>query len=388
VSGLSTVDLGLRVGDGFPGPAPARLMQALRGVEVTQRDEVPCGFQLTFLAEVAGPGDVFSVASDPLLAPFNRVCVRVAVDGFPMTLIDGFITHQQFLPGNGPDEATFVVTGEDVSVKMAMLEWSREYPAMPDAAKVATVLTPWLALGIAPEIIPSLMSLVPVDFVPQQAESDRALLQRLAQANGNVFAIQPTPIPYVNTAYWGPPQRDLPPSALIDVAVGPASTADSFQAEFDALAPQTTAGVVIEREIEPFVPVPVITTMSTRMPPLAADPALSIETGLLSVRRRLWCNDQLDPVLANLQAQSETDLSTDAVVTVTAGVTPARLGKVVTAPGVVGVRGTGQAYDGLYYVKQATHQIGLRAGQGWDYTQQLTLTREGTGTTTTVLEAL
>ena len=89
-----------------------------------------------------------------------------------------------------------------------------------------------------------------------------------------------------------------------------------------------------------------------------------------------------------LQAQAETNQSTDNVVTVTAGVSPARLGKVVTAPGVVGVRGTGQAYDGLYYVPAATHQISLRAGQGWDYTQQLTLTREGTGTTTKVLEAL
>lgn len=388
MSGLSTVDLGLRIGDGFPGPAPARLMRALRGVEVTQRDEVPCGFQLTFLAEAAGPGDVFAVAGDPLLAPFKRVCIRVAVDGFPQTLIDGFITHHQFLPANGPDEATFVVTGEDVSVRMAMIEWSREYPAMPDAAKVATVLTPWMALGIEPEIIPPLSSLVPVDFVPQQAESDRALLQRLAQANGGTFAIVPTPIPYVNTAYWGPPQRELPPSALIDVAVGPASTADSFQAELQALAPQTTAGIVIERELEPFVPVPVLTEVSTRLPPLASNPVLNPENGLLGARRRLWCNDQLDPVLANLQAQSETNLSTDAAVTVTAGVTPARLGKVVTAPGVVGVRGTGEAYDGLYYVKQATHQIGLRAGQGWDYTQQLTLTREGTGTTTTVLEAL
>ena len=57
-------------------------------------------------------------------------------------------------------------------------------------------------------------------------------------------------------------------------------------------------------------------------------------------------------------------MSTDEVVTVNCSFAPARLGTVVSAPGVVGVRGTGQAYDGLYYLKSATHQISLLADDG------------------------
>jgi len=387
VSPISSVALGVRIGPGRPGLAPAHLMRALRGVEVTQQDSAPCGFQLNFLAELVAAGRSFDIVSDPLLAPFNRVLVRAAVGGVATTLIDGFITHQQFVAGNGPDDSMFVVTGEDVSVKMALIDYSREFPALPDAATVLVILAPWALLGIVPDVMPSLNTIVPVEYVPQQAETDRALVQRLAQKNGNVFYVTPQDALFMNTAYWGPPKRSGGPSAVIDVAVGAASTAESFSAEYDAMMPETYFGLSTETLVEPFVPVPVLTTESTRYPPLAADPALTIDTGLLAVRRTLWRDDQLDPVRANLQAQAMTDMSTDAVVRVGCSVRPERLGRVVSAPGIVGVRGTGQAYDGLYYLKSATHQISLVAQERWDYTQQLTLTREGTGTTTTTLEA-
>jgi hypothetical protein len=361
-------------------------MRALRNVEITQQDNGPCGFQLTFLAEVVAAGQAFDIVADPLLAPFSRVMVRVAVDGVPTTLIDGFVTHHQFMPGNGPQDSTFVVTGEDVSVKLDMIQYSREFPALPDAGIALAVLAPWALLGIVPEVMPSLNTIVPVDHVPQQNQSDRALLQQLAQKNGNVFGVSPTDVPGINTAYWGPPQRWLPPSAVIDVAVGAASTADSFTAEADPLAPQTFFGLSMFTDAEPFFPVPVLTLTGTRIPPLAAQPLLDPLAGPLSVRRTLWCDDQYDPVTANIVAQGMTDASTDAAVRVTCAVTPARLGTVVSAPGVVGVRGTGDAYDGLYYLQSATHRIGLGAGQSWDYTQELKMTREGTQTTTPVLE--
>lgn len=383
---LSTIGLGVRIGPGRPAPAPGHIMRALRGVEVTQQDSAPCGFQLSFLAELVAAGNAFDIVADPLLAPFNRVLLRAAVGGVATTLIDGFITHQQYVPGNGPDDAMFVVTGQDVSVKMDLIDYSREFPALPDAATVVEVLAPWIALGIYPEVIPSLNSIVPVEYVPQQAETDRAMLQRLAQKNGNVFYVSPQDALFSNTAYWGPPKRSGSPSALIDVAVGAASTADSFSAQYDALAPETYFGLSIETLVEPFVPLPVGTLESTRFPPLAARPALTADTGLMSVRRKLWRDDELDPVRANIQAQAMTNVSTDAVVQVTCAVTPARLGTIVCAPGIVGVRGTGEAYDGLYYLKSATHSISLQAQEGWDYTQQLTLTREGVGTTATTLE--
>ena len=219
---ISSIRLALWIGPGIPGPAPAELMRALRAVEVTQTDAAPCGFQLTFQAEMAPQSD-FAIVQNSLLRPFSRVLVQVIVDGDTSTLIDGFITHQQYLPGNGPDLSTFVVTGEDVSVKMDLVAYSLEYPAMPDPAIAAAVLAKWLALGISPRIVPTLVNLIPFSYVPQQSGTDRSFMQELAQRNGNVFYVTPGPVPFQNIAYWGPPSRIGAPSAVLNVAVGAAS---------------------------------------------------------------------------------------------------------------------------------------------------------------------
>ncbi|HMJ77003.1 MAG TPA: hypothetical protein VK507_13585, partial [Iamia sp.] len=87
------------------------------------------------------------------------------------------------------------------------------------------------------------------------------------------------------------------------------------------------------------------------------------------------------------QAQAATDASTDHVVVGTCEVRVARLGTVLTAPGVVGVRGAGRAYDGLYRLESVVHRIDLTADDTWDFTQSLTIAREGLGAITATLEA-
>jgi hypothetical protein len=388
---ISTVRLALWIGPGLPGPAPGELMRALRAVEVTQTDTAPCGFQLTFQAELTQQSD-FAIVRSSLLRPFCRVLVQVIVDGDPSTLIDGFITHQQYLPSNGPDPSTFVVTGEDISVKMNLVAYSMEYPSMPDPAIAALVLEKWLALGIYPTIVPTQANLVPFSYVPQQSGTDRAFMQELAQRNGNVFYVTPGPVPFQNTAYWGPPPRIGAPSAVLNLAVGAASTVRSLQAEYDALAPYATSGYAMETTVDPYEQEPVIAMTSTRVPPLAARPALTpVAVSLQEARLRLWPltpqDAGLDPVTANAQAQAQTDLSTDAVVSVRCDVSPLAVGRVLQAPDIVGLRGAGGDYDGLYYLKSASHQISLYSEAQWNYTQSLVLTREGVGTTTQILEA-
>ncbi|MDQ3740389.1 MAG: hypothetical protein M3389_05515 [Actinomycetota bacterium] len=378
---IQEIQLALRVGPVLPPLASRDLMAALRGVEVTQTDSAPSGFQLTFHAEaLASAGESFDIVANWLLQPFNRVLVRVAVDGDAQTLIDGFITHHQFVPSNGPEESQFVVTGEDVSVRLDLDEVSAEFPAAPDVALVEAILDPWLLeLGLVSVVIPPLTEDVPWETVPQQEESDRAMLQRLAQRNGNVFFVEPTGVLYVNAAYWGPPPRFRPLGGVLDL-LGFSSVLTSFTGEYQALAPETYYGFVLETEVDPYEPVPILTLLSERLPPFVWDPALnplSVELG--NVRRLLWREEQMDPLRAESEAQGRTDQSTDNVVTVNCEAPTVAIGKVLRAPGTVGVRGAGSQYDGIYYLKQATHRIQLLADERWDYTQALVLTREGVG---------
>lgn len=385
---LSSVDLHLFVGPGLPLPAPPTLMEALRAVEVTQSDSSPSGFQLTFAVD-AGAGTADALIGEALLATSNRVAIVVVLDGFPKTLIDGFITHFQSAAGNTPGQSTLVVTGEDVSVAMDRQEKSFEYPLCDDVEIFLAIMVEYAYLGIVPMPFPGLDPLVPNDHVPQQDGTDRAMVQRLAQRNGYVFFVGPGPVPFANVAYWGPPPRFQPPQVVLD-AVGPWSNVDSLQFEYDPASATAFAGFVMETTLEPNIPIPVLTMASTRLPPFASEPALnplSIARG--SVRTQLWDQHQeLDPVAAEATAQALTNLSTDNVVTGTCELSPARVGSVVTAPGVVGVRNATFDYDGLYYLPRAAHHITLGQGGGWDYRQTLTLSREGTGSTTTVLDAL
>jgi hypothetical protein len=60
------------------------------------------------------------------------------------------------------------------------------------------------------------------------------------------------------------------------------------------------------------------------------------------------------------------------VVTCTGSLDVTRYGGVLKARQLVGVRGVGPAFDGLYYVKSVTHKI-----KRGDYKQDFILTRNG-----------
>jgi hypothetical protein len=380
---IGSIRLGLLAGSFLPEPVPAALLRLLRSVEVTQPDNAAATFRLTFTAEAAAGG----VVAEPLLQPFQRVLVRVTVDGAPATLVDGFVTGHEYAPANGPGDGTLVVTGEDVSVAMDVVDYSREFPAMPDPLVVLAILAPWLALGIVPAVVPTLTALVPFDHVPQQAGTDRQTIRQLAESNGCVFFVRPLPVPSplppANVAYWGPPPRIGPTLAVLDLTTGPFGTVESATFGYDGRAPTTFFGVVMETSVDPYLPVPVVTLAGMRFPALATEPGLDPLSPM--TRRKLWCDQELDPVRAYAVAQGRTDASTDAVVTGTCEVDPLRIGTVVTPPGLVGVRGAGRAYDGLYYLRSATHRIALGQDEQWSYRQALDLTREGVGTTTETL---
>ena len=60
----------------------------------------------------------------------------------------------------------------------------------------------------------------------------------------------------------------------------------------------------------------------------------------------------------------------------------ARYGSILSARDLVGVRGAGIAYDGLYYVESVTHNI-----KRGEYKQNFTLSRDGLISQTPVVPA-
>ena len=390
---ITSVQLNVLLGSSHPAPAPAEVMEALIAVEVNRGQEAPSGFQMTFNAARLSTGQDYGLVASQLLKPWNRVVLSVAVNGISKVIMDGFITRQELTPGTSPNSSTLTVTGEDISVKMNLFELSLEYPAMGDFLIAEVVLAKYLLLGVIPEVIPTLTDIIPFEYVPQQNCTDLCYLQQLAQRNGYVFYIKPSDN-LTNYAYWGPPVRSGQPQPALTVDSGPLTNVNSLSFAYDALAPTLVYGLVLETMIDPYVPLPVLATSSTRTPPLAADPALSdsiagiipdpigaiSDAFSLTTRGTLFQGPGLQWGQSETLAQAMLDLSVDKVVTVQGEIDVTRYEGILSFPGVVGVRGAGLTYDGLYAVDSVSHKITSRSGD-WNYKQSFTLTREGTGTT-------
>jgi len=367
------IHLTLLIGPSVPVPAPALLMEALEGVEVSTGGE-RSGFQISFQAGRSGPADLidYSLLASPLLQTWNRVILIVTFNATPRVLMDGFVTQREFSPSDEPGQSRVTLTGEDVSVKMDLAEQSTLHPALDDSLIALKLIAEYASLGLTPMVIPPMVidPPLPIDRVPAQTHSDLGHLQKLATRNGYVFYVVPGPVPMVNTAYWGPPVRVGLPQSAITVNMGPNTNVSRFSVHSDGLGPVQLAGQVQDRLTNQALPVNLFASLR---PPLAALPAWLISQP--NVRTRQFRESGVDTMQAFGRAQAEVEDSMDAV-QATGDLDALRYGDLLQPRGLVGVRGAGYLHDGLWYVKNVTHRIRRE-----NYTQSFTLTREGWGST-------
>jgi hypothetical protein len=379
---LLGVNLTLLIGPTVAIPAPPDIAEAVQSVSVTHNDEGRSGFQIVLQVGRAGPTDLldYRLLLNPLLRPFNRVILTIIFNAIPTVLMDGVITNQQFSPGNQPGAATLTLTGEDVSVMMDMVKVRAEHPAQSESLIVLKIIGSYARYGLIPVVIPPLSfdQPVPTERTPVQQGTDLEYLKQMAGRFGYVFYIEPGPAPFTNKAYWGPPVRNAFPQRALSVNMGPQTNVDSINFTYNALAPMIVADVLQDRQTNRQLPV--VTFFSSRLPPLASMPALPFN--LPNVRTSLLENAKggLTYAQAAARAQASTDRSVDAVVSASGELNALRYGDLLRPRGIVGLRGAGFTYDGLYYVKSTSHSISK--GQ---YKQRFNLTREGTGSLTSTV---
>jgi hypothetical protein len=378
---LLGVNLSLLIGPTVPLPATPDIAEALQSASVTQNDEGRSGFQIVLQIGRAGPTDLldYRLLLNPLLRPFNRVILTALFNAIPRVLIDGLITNQQFSPGNEPGTATLTLTGEDVSVAMDMEKKRAEWPAMSEMVIANVIIGSYAQYGLVPMVMPppTIDQPLPIERTPVQQGTDLDYLKSMAQRFGFVFYVESGPVPGVNTAYWGPPNRTGLPQRALTVNQCPEMNVDSINFTYNGLAPTIVDDVVQDKLTNSSMPV--MTFASLRLPPLAAMPALPFQ--LPNVRTSLLDQSSgLSIIEAYAHAQGVTDKSVDSVVTAQGELDALRYGDVLTPRGIVGLRGAGFTFDGLYYVKSVSHSISKGK-----FKQRFNLSREGTGAITPVV---
>lgn len=371
----------LMTGPTIAVPAPAFVLEALESVEVRQETEKDSGFQLVFRMGRSGASELrdFKLLALPILKTDFRVVITVAFNGRPRVLMDGIITRQQLSPGTSAGESTLTIDGVDISARMDREARQELHPALNEQGIVLKILSRYTTFGIVPIIIPPVFSSAPnsVDRIAVQNGTDLKYMRHLAELQGYVFYVRPGPRPMTNIAYFGPPIESTIPQRALSIRLGGETNVESLDFRYDSEAPNVVTGWVLEPQSGASLPVQTFASM--RMPPLASLPALQF--GLSKVRGALLEHSSgLGYAEAMARAQAETNRSSDAVLIASGKLDPLRYGGLLEARRLVGVRGAGFLYDGLYLVQSVTHHI-----KRGEYKQSFTLGREGLGSTTPVV---
>lgn len=372
----SGTTVSLMVGPVVAVPAPASLTESIRQVQVTQ-SENGSGFQITFDVDPAygaGTSTGPTMAISALLKPYNRVVVTAALNGSPTVLVDGVITHLELAPAQGGQPSTFTITGSDLSAVMDLWQESLEYPALDPELIVAEIILSYAVYGMIPVIIPSSLAVppLPTQRVPIKTGTDLAYIKCLASQYGYDFYVTPGPVPLTNYAYWGPQVRVGMLQPALSVNLGPTTNVDTLTFSYDATTPTIAYGSVLDQTTS--LEVPVLGVPLYDIPPLAAFPAVAVN--LPYVRATLFKHQGLTVAQAQVLADSIVSKSTQNTLVGTGELDAFRYGAVLTARSLVGVRGAGYDYDGVYYVRSVTHTIGPGS-----WRQGFELVREGLGST-------
>jgi hypothetical protein len=360
-------------------PLPSQDTARLRSVTVTETDEQSSVFSLTFDAgrsRTVSPFDLPGLSDSPV-ALFSRVVLELCFGASSTVLMDGLVTQAEAQVGEGPGSASLTVTGEDVSYWLDQEARTAEHPGLKDHELARAILEQWKNCGIEQNVQqPSDSEARTANhWVPTQYGSDLAHLREMADRHGFVAYMIPGPGRGRSTFYWGPPVRDGRPQPALSVDLGPETTVSQLRVRSEALAPSTVSGSVFDRDRCGPVAVTVSGSPQTQ---LSTSPTWKANAG--NIRHRLPADTVSDALSATARAQSEVDRRLDAV-TAEGTVDGARYGHVLRPRALVGVRGAGFSNDGLWYVKTVQHSLARGS-----YQQQVTLKRDGYGSTVQVVD--
>ena len=370
---LSNVQLTLMMGPVIAVPVPSSVLASLAEVEVTVNDLEPSGFRLTFSIDKQSPLNLIFLLTGGMPLLFMRCILVATVNGTANVLIDGVITQHEIAPGDKGSNSTLSLLGRDLTAVMDQVNWSGfPFPACPREARVALLLAKYAFFGVLPLIIPSVVTDIslPIEQIPSQQGSDLQYIRQLADEVGYVFFIAAGPVAGTNTAYWGPQLKVGPVQPALNADMDAYGNVESMHFKFDQEKSKIPLLYTYVEQLGVSIPVP-IPPINPLQPPLGAIPPIPtnlLPPDLTSFRDDLSKVSIPQAIMMGFAAGA----ASSEVVTCEGSLDVTRYRGVLSARKLVGVRGAGYCFDGLYYVKNVTHKI-----KRGEYKQSFTLTRNG-----------
>lgn len=359
-----SVQLALRIGP-VPVAAPREVTDALVQAKIDDGSgDTPSGFELTFELPARSPLKTLFLVTGGGSLPLMRVVLIVTINGRAQQVIDGVTTNVEMQPGNG-GASRLVVKGKDLTALMDVIEIpGLPFPAMPPSVRVLLILAKYAVLGVFPMVIPSIIDIppIPVDKIPQQRGSDYSYIKKLANDAGYVFYLEPGPTPGTSKAYWGPEIRVGAPQPALTSNMDAHSNVEQLSFTFDSEKKKMPIVYFQEKNSKAPIPVPIL-DVTPLNPPLGLVSQLVPKLVQLSHTAHLPAHEALMAGIAFAGKNSDSVFGRGRL-------DVARYGRLLKSRQLVGVRGAGLPYDGLYYVKSVSHEI-----ERGSYKQGFTLAR-------------
>jgi len=368
------VHLTLMMGPVVPIPVPKQVADALEDVTITNAVGSASGFELKFSVSNESAFTNFMLFLGQT-GPLLRTILLATVNGVPEVLMDGVVTQHQVTPDVQSGRSTLTLTGSDLTAVMNWIDFSGiPYPAMPPEARVALIIAKYAVFGLVPIVIPSVMTDIPnpIRRIPSHRGKDLEYVSELAAEAGYTFFIEPGPVPGVNFAYWGPEFRVSVPQPALNVNMDAHTNVETLSFSFDANRGTLPVIFIQIEELKVTLPIP-LPSFNPLIPPLGLIPPASINVEQLRDTAHLSVPQALMRGFGRAAESSE-------AVTANGSLDVVRYGRILKARRLVGVRGAGYVYDGLYFVKSVTHKI-----KRGEYKQDFELTRNGLVSTVPVV---
>ena len=364
---LKGVQLTLMIGPVAPVPVGKDVLEALTDVEVVTSTSGPSVFRLNFELSTKSPLHTLFMISGGAALPMIRVILVVTINGQSEVLIDGVMTNHQVQSGNNPSTSTLSVTGEDLTKVLDYIDFSGiPYPAMPPFARVNLIIAKYAFLGIIPKVIPSVLLDVPnpLDHLPRHDGKDLPYVKALAEQVGYVFYHEPGPKPGISFMYWGPEVKVGIPQPALNADMDAHTNVDSISFSFNSESASIPVLMVHNPETKVPIPIP-IPNVNPLSPPLGVIPPIPKNIEPFEKAAKHTIPQAIMVGLANAAKSAN-------AVTAEGSLNVLRYGRILKARKLVGVRGVGHAFNGLYFVDRVTSSI--KPGQ---FTQSFSLSRNG-----------
>ena len=365
---INGIDLTVMIGTAVPIPAPRELIEALTSIDVQSSNHGPTGFELKFnVGKDSLLQTLFLLKGSAGITPPLRVILVVTINGRPEVISDGVMTDHTTNPGSAGQASTVSIKGTDLTTLMDLVPFDGfPYPALPVEGRVLLMLAKYAAFGMIPRIIPRAFTDVPnpLDLIPRHKGTDLNYLRQLAHEAGYTFYVEPGPLPLMNIAHWGPEIKVGIPQPALTLNSDFETNVDNIQFTFRNDHQEMPIVMYHNRETKLTIPVPV-PDISLTNPPLGLLPSIPRRFRFLDHVAKCSVPEALLFGLAGASTSADS-------VTGKGSLDVLRYGSILRTRRLVGVRGAGMAFDGLYYVTDVSHS--MKRGE---YKQSFTLSRNG-----------